>query len=774
MKQTLTQPELLPFLPIIYAVWADGELTDAEIDGVRTLLGQQDGLEQSTQETIGPWLDPNMPPTAVDLVSMLDVIQSRAAERDVAKGVSLAELGSTLCGDDGCSLKTIDALRKLEKALGVMSCEVAREILDKPPVLDSVEGFRQLEPDARFDVELMKASLDGKIAPKTRDGMREFLKQPVFRYHYELPKDEERELVLKWLKILAREGYGAIAYPDVVPGAEDMSDFMASFETLAYFDLSLVIKYGVQFGLFGGSIYFLGTERHHALLEDTASVELPGCFAMTELGHGSNVRGLLTTATYDHSTREWVINTPNELARKEWIGNAAAHAQMATVFAQLIVDGEEHGVHAFLVPIRDKMGNVLPGVSIDDCHHKMGLNGVDNGRLWFDNVRIPADNLLNRFADVDEEGKYHSPITSRGKRFFTMLGTLVGGRVSIAAAALSASKSALTIAIRYGAMRRQFGPSGEAETPILNYRTHQLRLMPLLARAYALNYGVHYLQARFLNRSEEDEREVEGLAAGLKAYSTWNATETIQIARECCGGQGYLTANRFASLKADSDIFTTFEGDNIVLLQLLAKGLLTEYGQQFQDLDFSKAFRLLRSVISTTTSQLDPVNTRRTDPDYLRDPNYVCGLMENRKKSLVASAARRFKKRLDNGVDSFDALLDVQDHLIAAANAEVELVLMTQFVKAIEEAQDDGVRQYLSTMCSLFGLYQVQQDLAWFLENAFIEPSQSKAIRNEINALCSEVRDQAIAYTDAFAIPDEVIGAPIAQSTIVLSDESPN
>ena len=270
-----------------------------------------------------------------------------------------------------------------------------------------------------------------------------------------------------------------------------MEKFIVAFETLAYHDLSLVIIYGVQFGLFGGSIQQLGTPKHHQqYLPRVGTTALPGCFAMSELGHGSNVRELLTTATYDAEIEGFIVHTPSDFARKEWIGNAARHGRLATVFAQLVIGEQSYGVHAFLVPLRDEEGNMLPDIRIEDCGEKMGLNGVDNGRIWFDQVWIPRENLLDRFATVHPDGTYESPIPSSSKRFFTMLGTLVGGRISVAAAGLSAAKSGLTIAIRYGNRRRQFGPKDEPETPILDYRTHQRRLFPPLANAYALTFAL--------------------------------------------------------------------------------------------------------------------------------------------------------------------------------------------------------------------------------------------------------------------------------------------
>jgi acyl-CoA oxidase len=136
---------------------------------------------------------------------------------------------------------------------------------------------------------------------------------------------------------------------------------VAAFETLALGDLSMLIKFGVQFGLWGGAVLHLTRIHHERYLKKIASLELPGAFAMTETGHGSNVQGLETTATFDPATQEFVIHTPRERARNEFIGNAAQHGRMAAVFAQLIVADESHGVHALVVPLRDEDGSGLRG-----------------------------------------------------------------------------------------------------------------------------------------------------------------------------------------------------------------------------------------------------------------------------------------------------------------------------------------------------------------------------------------------------------------------------
>lgn len=765
-EQLLSNPSCVAMAPVIYALWADGELTDEELHAIDTQTSAAT-LDAQTRATLHAWLNPDVPPTATELSRLLRGVRTKLAAADLGDVLSFAELGGALAGRALVPAEQ-HALEELTLSLGLQPRRLASLFRadSQATALITDNAWRQLEQAPAFDVSAMTNVLDGKYA-QARRGLRALLSAPSFRYQYEADKAAQRAQVLSWLRALAAERLGEKAFPDVLKKSQDLGEFVALFETLGHFDLSLSIKFGVQFGLFGGSLYFLGTDKHHALLQDVADCKILGCFAMSELGHGSNVRDILTTASYDAATSEWVIHTPTEMARKEWIGNAALHGQMATVFAQLHLGDDEHGVHAFLVPIRDAQGQPMPGVHIADCGEKAGLNGVDSGRLWFDQVRIPRDYLLNRYADVSPDGIYTSPIASPSKRFFTMLGTLVGGRVSVGGISLSASKSALSIAVRYGAMRRQFGPVGERESTLLNFRAHQRRLMPLLANAYALTFGQRYVVERFVGRTETDGREVEALAAGFKAYASWNATHTIQTARECCGGQGYLTINRLPALKADSDIFTTFEGDNTVLMQLVAKSLMTDYGKQFSELSFGSVMRFLSGSADELLNKLDPITSRRTEPEHLRDAEVQLELMRLRERSLVASLTKRFKKRLDSKMDAFDATSELQDHMLSAANAHIERVLLERFCEAVEACSSPDLAAQLQTLRALFGLQHIEQDLSWFIENSLIEAPKAKAIREQVNTLCAEVRQQAVHLCDAFAIPDELLAAPIAKSPVV-------
>ena len=541
-----------------------------------------------------------------------------------------------------------------------------------------------------------------------------------------------------------------------------MAAYFSIMEALSYHDLSMVIKFGVQFGLFGMSVYFLGTDKHHKkYLKDIGSLQLPGCFAMTETGHGSNVKGILTTATYHHESKTFLIHTPDESARKEYIGNAAMHGQMATVFAKLIINNTDYGVSAFLVPLRDSQGHTLPGITIKDCGKKMGLNGVDNGIIYFNKVEIPKENMLDRFAGVDEQGKFPSPIASDNRRFFTMLGTLVGGRIGIPRSGNSASKSGLAIAIKYGDQRRQFGPENATEVPILNYRTHQRRLMPLLANVYALHFALLHLTERFLNRSEEDMQEIEALAAGLKAFTTWNTTATLQECREACGGKGYLSENRIDALKNDSDIYTTFEGDNTVLMQLVAKSRLTEFKQEFSNMNLFGILNYVAEQAKTSLTEMNPITVRNTDEGHLLDPEFQLNAFSYRERDILTSAAKRLKKHLDSGMDSFDAFNLVQNHLVNVGFAFIERVILEQFVLQVEQTNDPGCKAMLKKLCDLFALSQIEKNKGWYLEHDYMTGTKTKAIRKLVNRLCWEVRQEAVPLVEAFKIPASCLSAPI-------------
>jgi acyl-CoA oxidase len=648
----------------------------------------------------------------------------------------------------------------------------------QPGAVDPVAANRRPE----LDVPELIRFLDGTYA-EARALVRTNLAEHavVLEEAETLSRADFRERVKDLVLTMAATGQTGMGFPEEYGGGGDIGASVASFETLAYGDLSVLVKVGVQFGLFGGAVLQLGTKRHHdTYLPDLITGRLMGCFAMTETGHGSNVQALGTTATYDPATDEFVVTTPDEISGKDYIGNAATHADVAVVFAQLEVGGESHGVHAFVVPLRAD-GQVLPGVRVEDDGLKMGLNGVDNGRLWFDAVRVPRANLLNRFADVSEDGRYESAIDNPNRRFFTMLGTLVQGRVCVGGAGINAAKVALTIATRYAARRRQFNAtSPDSEELLLDYGLHQRRLFPLLARTYALHFAQEVVSAQLHEvfsgtlHDEQTRRQLESRAAGTKAMGTWHATRTIQECREACGGAGYLAVNRFAALKADTDVFTTFEGDNHVLLQLVAKGLLTDYSSDFEDLDQLGVVRFvaglaLDTVIERTSAHkllerikdaLPGGNDGWDQEAGLLDPNYQLAMLRFREEHMLSGVARRLKRGIDDGMKPGEVFSRVQDHVIGAARAHVERLVLEAFVDKVAALPDGDLRSAMSLLRDLHALATIEQDRAWFMEHGRLTVQRSKAISREVNELCLQIRPLAVDLVDGFAVPAEMLRSP--------------
>ena len=625
---------------------------------------------------------------------------------------------------------------------------------------------------ASVDPKALQEVLDGRWAHVRRDA-RENLNDPDFLPTYGENVQEARERVTRAAKKLAASGRVSLGFPKEYGGDDDSGGSVTSIEMLAFGDLSLMVKAGVQWGLFGGALQMLGTRRQHdTYLRDVMTFDLPGCFAMTETGHGSDVQQLRTTCTYDPATQSFDLHTPHEAARKDYIGNAAKDGRMAVVFAQLITQGKNHGVHAWLVPIRTEDGTPCPGVTIGDDGPKAGLNGVDNGRLSFDHVQVPRDMLLDRYGQVAEDGTYTSGIENETRRFFTMLGTLVRGRVSVGGSAASATKLALDIAVRYGNVRRQFAaPGDEREIVINDYLVHQRKLLPALATTYAL----HFAQGRLVETmhdvqaadeiDEEAQRELESRAAGLKVAQTWHATRTIQLAREACGGAGYLQENRLPHLKADTDVFTTFEGDNTVLLQLVAKGLLTGYRDAFGSLEgWGKvgfiADMVRETVLERTAARaliarlVDAVPSRNDDEIPMLTRGWQLKMFEFREKHALEGAIRRLRKNSTTaGMAPFDMFNDVQDHVLKTAESHIDRVVLEAFVAGVDRTTDPDARRLLDTLCDLYALSTIEADKAWFMEHGQLTAARAKLLTATVNQLLKDLRPHMTTLVDAFAIP---------------------
>lgn len=631
------------------------------------------------------------------------------------------------------------------------------------------------------DVAALGEQLLGKWAHIRRHS-RELSGRPELHKTEGLTHTEHRKRTFGQLKYLVENGAVHRAFPASLGGSDDHGGNIAGFEELVTADPSLQIKAGVQWGLFGSAVMHLGTGEHHAKwLPGIMNLDIPGCFAMTETGHGSDVASIATTATFDPAAQEFIIHTPFRAAWKDYIGNAAIDGLGAVVFAQLVTNGVNHGVHAFYVDLRDpETKKFLPGIGGEDDGVKGGLNGIDNGRLHFDNVRIPRTNLLNRYGNVDADGSYTSPIASPGRRFFTMLGTLVQGRVSLDGAAVAASKLALKTAIQYATERRQFNASSHTdEEVLLDYQRHQRRLFTRLATTYAAGFAHEQLLQKFddvfsgAHDTDEDRQDLETLAAALKPLSTWHALDTLQECREACGGAGFLIENRFASLRADLDVYVTFEGDNTVLLQLVAKRLLADYAKEFRNVDVGVLARYVvsqaagaavhRTGLRQVAQFVADTGSVQRAAIALRDEDTQRLLLTDRVQTMVAEVGAALKGT--NKLPQQKAAAAFNDHqheLIEAAQAHAELLQWEAFTEALADVKDPGTKRVLTWLRDLFGLSLIEQNLSWYLMNGRLSMQRARTVGDYINRLLVKIRPHALDLVDAFGYGPEHLRAAIA------------
>lgn len=753
MKKNTYAPSILQYIPFFYVIWSDDLVTASELNVVQTAIADDASLSKTERDKVLAWLNPKRPPADDELKHWKQVVSNSGVKLVESETYPLATFSQkVVCAyHDECPFN--DSLKRIEINLGIQPNHYNH--------LFDVEVIHEVVSDY-YDPTEIDRLLKGEHALLV-DGFREALKADIFSWDIHRTKEAFREVVLRQVEFLAQKGYGALAYPKAYGGAQDMEGYAQVFENLMFVDGSLTIKFGVQVGLFGGSIQKLGTQKHHdRYLTDAGRATLLGCFAMTETGHGSNVRGIKTTATYDRHTDQIIIHTPGKNDNKEYIGNAL-HSKMASVFAQLIVNGKNEGVHAILVPLRDANHELLEGIRVEDNGYKLGLNGVDNGKIWFDQVSVPRENLLNKYGTITDEGNYHSDIKNPNKRFFTMLGTLVGGRICVARAGLGGAKFALAIAVKHALKRRQFNDSIKIQEDLLiDYPSHQLRLTPLIASAYVYHITLDKMMEHYCDETVPDKRKVETQVAGLKSIITWYANDAIQECREACGGKGYLIENRIADFKGDVDIFTTFEGDNTVLLQLAAKGVLSDFRAEFNSAGFTSVLKILGMQISDTLTTINPLYSNKVDKDHLYNPKFHKHAFEYRRRRLTYTLAMRIRDYIKKGIPSYQAFLKVQTHLLALGKAySVELAYLsfTEFVANMEEEKYRSLFQKLGT---LFALYQIRDDAEWYLEQGYLGGTKSKAIRQRVERLCTELRPHIGALVDGFGIPEHCMSAPIA------------
>ncbi|KAM5135159.1 peroxisomal acyl-coenzyme A oxidase 1 [Mantella aurantiaca] len=448
------------------------------------------------------------------------------------------------------------------------------------------------------------------------------------------------------------------------------------------------------------------------------NLEIIGTYAQTEMGHGTHLRGLETTATYDPSTQEFILNSPTVSSIKWWPGGLGKTSNHAVVLAQLYTQGECKGLQAFIVPIRH-MGThePLPGVTVGDIGPKFGFDEIDNGFLSFNKFRIPRENMLMKHAKVEPDGTYVKPLSDK-----LTYGTMVFIRSMIVGESARSLARACTIAIRYSAVRHQSEIRvGDPEPQILNFQTQQYKLFPLLAAAYAFNFVGTYMNQTYHRITGDIQQgnlselpELHALSAGLKAFTTWVTSAGIEECRMSCGGHGYSRCSGIPDIYVTSTPACTYEGENTVMMLQTARFLFKSYTAA------ASGERLGGMV-----SYLNDASAQRVQPQPLAGQtqtlniNDVICLVEAFKQRaawLVVGAARNVHADLKRGIRKEDAWNKNSVDLVRASQAHCHYVVVQLFVDKLSEILDAASHRILSSLCLLYALHGVSKNTGDFLQ----------------------------------------------------------
>ncbi|KAI7869392.1 acyl-CoA dehydrogenase/oxidase C-terminal [Spinellus fusiger] len=633
--------------------------------------------------------------------------------------------------------------------------------------VDPVASMKEEREKACFQIRELTYLLDGgqKVTEMKERMSLELERNHRFKMNdiHDLTKEELRERTMLRFSSLVDHLQN-----------EPLEHFRKRMEIVSILDPGFWTRFGVHYGLFIGALQSNATSGQLSYWFGKGSLSLNGiigCFAMTELGHGSNVPGLETTATFDEASDQFIIHTPTLTATKWWIGGAAHTATHAAVFAQLIVKNKCYGSKCFVVQLRDpKTYDTLTGINIGDLGKKMGRDGIDNGWIQFTNVRIPRGNMLMKHTKVSRTGIVQEPALQQ-----LTYGALLQGRVAMVVDSGNVSKKALSIAIRYAAVRRQFSSSGASiETKLLDYPIHQRRLMPLLAQTFAMLFTgsemtnmYQHMMTRLENARPGDTdidqviealKETHSTSAGLKAFCTWNCLNTIEQCRQACGGHGYSAYAGLAGMYQDFAVQCTWEGDNTILALQAGRYLISSYTEAIKGKSLSPGVGYLNhlDVLLGKQCQVKTLEEILQPHIILEGWQAVCA-------NVVKSAVLEFEACLASGKTVDDAYESCSQSRLSAAKLHCQGYLFHRFVDGVSKVTSE-LRHVLDKLTLLFGLYTIGENAGAFLQYEYFKPDQIAFIHSQVNALCLEVREQAIPLVDAFNLSDFIINSPLGRA----------
>jgi acyl-CoA oxidase len=488
-----------------------------------------------------------------------------------------------------------------------------------------------------------------------------------------------------------------------------------------------------------------------------------GCYAQTEIAHGSNVRGLLTTATYVGDSDEFEIHTPSLAATKWWVGALGVISTHCVLYARLVIDGHDHGIHNFLVPIRCvESHRPLPGVTVGDIGPKMSTNHNDNGFLRFDRVRIPRANMLMKYARVDARGLYSRPGPAKGA-----YGTMTRVRAGIVMMSSDALSKAAAIAVRYSSVRCQEpGAAASDERPVLDYRSQQYRLLPIVASSYALRFvgrammaDYFELDAQLQNGDYSNAGVMHATSCALKSLCTTIGADSIEEARRACGGHGFHQFSALPELFGQYQPFFVAEGNNWLLSQQTSRFLLKLVGGGANAQQGGAKLPPSADYLSGATlpALLAAEPSVATSLDHFCELDRLLGVFRHSAAARVASTARAIQQRVARGDNERSVWLDhlVDHYKLSRAHGLYSIVRTFVAACRADELPDESLRAPLTRLCRLFALSSIERHLGqMLLDGSLSRDDAARHLQPALDATLDMLRPDAVALVDSFQFSD--------------------
>ncbi|KAF8932927.1 acyl-CoA dehydrogenase/oxidase [Dissophora ornata] len=492
-----------------------------------------------------------------------------------------------------------------------------------------------------------------------------------------------------------------------------------------------------------------------------------GCYAQTELGHGSALSRLETTATFDIERDEWVIHSPTQSSAKFWIGTLGKIANHAVVQAKLIINGKDYGAHPFLVPLRSlKDHTPLPGVVIKDQGPKQGAISMDNGYARFNNVRIPRENMLMRFSQVSREGVYSKPIHPK-----LAYGGMTAVRTTLINHSALSMARAVTIATRYCAVRRQgtVDVATDLETQVLDYPGVQHRILPLLSHAFATIFSGYWMNEMYAQYNADITKgdtsllkDVHVYSSGLKSYCTKLAADGIEEARRSLGGHGYSLFSGMIDFHRQFLATVTYEGENALLTQQVSRYLLKLYKDVARNatVKLSPPSKYILSLVDHDAFTQQRCGARSANDLYKAD--VILAAFQHRAARLIHELAQAEK--------AGSAWSDLNLECMRLSKAHVQYIMVENFHNGLEKRynvssnpthQQQNLLAAVRSVYHLHVFYTMDLELSEFLEDGYMSPQQASWVRQGVKDCLKAVRPNAVGFADCFGFTDSFLNSAL-------------